>query len=557
MATAYPSELPDHIRRDPFRSAECKVYDALTAQLDDAFRVYYSRPWLGLNDDGSEIEGEADFVVAHADLGFLVIEVKGGRISHDATTDTWHSTDRFDSRQRIKDPVAQANKSKHRILTELKKRREINDVWVGAFEGVILPDCRRPEHQLGLEMPQEIMAFAEDMGSLDAWIRQRMKDSDEMSAAGSLGAQGLRILNELLARDFELESPLSVVVGDEEREILVLTGQQFRLLDLLENQQRCAVQGGAGTGKTLLAARKAELLAHEGLRTLLVCFNRPLADDLTRRLKPNTQLVVGSFHGVCGQMAKQTGVATTDVAGEQEFFDKALPEALVTAMEADPSLRFDAIVVDEAQDFLSEWWTALELALVDENSGTLYGFFDDNQALYSSDVTRLKGLFGEPYPLTENLRNTRAIYAEAQRFYRGVTNQCSGPRGRPVQLRRVDDPEDLLREVFEICAALTRSEGLNEDQVAVLADTSTSAKRISEALSRKYALHEAGVDPANVMIVDTVRRFKGLERPVVVLAGLSAMIDNPELAYVALSRARSHLVAIGSEDELGIIFGQT
>ena len=36
---------------------------------------------MGTNRDGSEKDGEADFLIAHPESGFLSIEVKGGRIS--------------------------------------------------------------------------------------------------------------------------------------------------------------------------------------------------------------------------------------------------------------------------------------------------------------------------------------------------------------------------------------------------------------------------------------------------------------------------------------------
>ena len=52
--------------------------------------------------------------------------------------------------------------------------------------------------------------------------------------------------------------------------------------------------------------------------------------------------------------------------------------------------------------------------------------------------------------------------------------------------------------------------------------------------------------PSDVILCDTIRRFKGLERPVVILVELKA--DDPRLArllYVGASRARQHLVVIG------------
>src|SRR5690606_12578801 len=75
-----PAMLPAEIRADPKRSAEVQVFDRLR---DDpmlaGFTVFYSCEWIGAH-DGLLKDGEADFVLAHPAIGFLVIEVKGGRV---------------------------------------------------------------------------------------------------------------------------------------------------------------------------------------------------------------------------------------------------------------------------------------------------------------------------------------------------------------------------------------------------------------------------------------------------------------------------------------------
>jgi hypothetical protein len=58
MAVLWPRRMPNEIRDNVLRSAECKVYDRLSEVLDDGFHVFYSRPWLGVRPDGSEIDGE-------------------------------------------------------------------------------------------------------------------------------------------------------------------------------------------------------------------------------------------------------------------------------------------------------------------------------------------------------------------------------------------------------------------------------------------------------------------------------------------------------------------
>src|SRR5210317_1228959 len=94
MAQMYPAQIPSYVRNNPLRAAECKTYDAFENQLDDSFHVFYSSPWIGTSRTGEEIDGEADFTIAHAQLGMLVIEVKGGRIDIEQGSRKWTSTDR-------------------------------------------------------------------------------------------------------------------------------------------------------------------------------------------------------------------------------------------------------------------------------------------------------------------------------------------------------------------------------------------------------------------------------------------------------------------------------
>jgi hypothetical protein len=66
--------------------------------------------------------------------------------------------------------------------------------------------------------------------------------------------------------------------------------------------------------------------------------------------------------------------------------------------------KFDAIVVDEAQDFSDEYWFAVEELLRNQDAGYLYIFIDENQALYPRHYNL--PVADEPYFLTSNCRNT-------------------------------------------------------------------------------------------------------------------------------------------------------
>ncbi|WP_243375595.1 nuclease-related domain-containing protein [Geotalea sp. SG265] len=92
-------------------SAELLLYSKLSECLDDSFIVIHSIPWLtaAVQEFGltKAPTGEIDFLIIHGSLGFLAIEVKGGRIATQDGSFVVTSTG-----ERI-DPIGQVRNSIH------------------------------------------------------------------------------------------------------------------------------------------------------------------------------------------------------------------------------------------------------------------------------------------------------------------------------------------------------------------------------------------------------------------------------------------------------------
>ena len=61
---------------------------------------------------------------------------------------------------------------------------------------------------------------------------------------------------------------------------------------------------------------------------------------------------------------------------KDKYFNEYYPEVLMTITEQMDE-KFDAIVVDEGQDFNDLWWAAFDSLKKDD--GNIYVFFDNNQ----------------------------------------------------------------------------------------------------------------------------------------------------------------------------------
>ncbi|RYG97955.1 MAG: hypothetical protein EON58_08485 [Alphaproteobacteria bacterium] len=526
----WPSVLPKQTRDDIHREAEVRVYDLLARELGPEWTIFYSRPWLGLTSSGGEIDGEADFVVVHPVRGYLTIEVKGGAISYDPEKDQWRTRDRHKIFHNIKDPVFQARTCKYELLKKVKAAPS----WPGRFvrkrHGVVFTDAMEPPSDLGPDRPRELFCCRAQLADIGSWVRQRLSGGDE----DPLGPAGVEAFHEVLASRIELTVPLAHYLDDDEQTIITLTPQQFHVFNSVAHLPRVAAGGGAGTGKTILATEDAVRLAAAGMRTALICLSAQLADHLRQRVKGHA-VEVWNFGDLCMHIAEEAGIAG---GGADGGMTDGLADHVSRAIAIRPDLKFDAIVVDEAQDFRSPWWVALDELLVKPGTSLLHAFYDTNQSVYGDVTGELASFSIIPIRLTRNLRNTQNIHTTASRFYRGSEITADGPEGTEVEWVQCTTGA-LETKVIEIVRNLTEAELVFPENIVVLAVDGP----LIERLRKRTAAFDG-------LTVEHVREFKGLERQVVILAATKDIADFPELAYVALSRARVHLTVLGDPEIL-------
>jgi hypothetical protein len=525
----WPAVLPRQVRESSLRAAEVKVYDMLAAALGNGWIVFYSRPWLGLTPSGEEKDGECDFVVMHPAHGYLTLEVKGGAISYDPATDQWRSTDRNRIRHNIKNPLKQAVASKHELLRQIKTQTS----WPGRFvrqrHGVVFPDTESPPRNLGADGPRDIFCCRDDLPNIARWIRDRLSGGTE----DDLGADGIRAFEELLASPFLLRVPLGHYLDDDEQAIAALTPQQYHILDSVGHLNRVAAGGGAGTGKTIVAMEDATRLSQRKLTTALICYSEPLAAHLRERLsKVTPEVSVWSLPGLCVELTRLAGVPYAPASGIERGI-----EALLQAVRINPSLRFDAIIVDEAQDFRTHWWIAIEELLNDPQTSWLHAYFDTNQSIYGDLAKELASFRIVPIHLTRNLRNTRCIHETASRFYKGIPITADGPAGMEVEW--VECRADQIASRSTDAAFRLIHEKVSPEDIVILAVEGRMLAQI-----RNRSGFPGGVS------VSLITDFKGLERKAIILAAARELADEAELAYVSLSRARTQLVVVGDSHML-------
>ena len=526
------------------------MYDKLSQVLDDSFTVFYSSPWLGMDHLGNEKDGECDFLVAHPTLGYLAIEVKGGGISYDPADRQWRSTNGAFT-FKIKDPVEQSRSAKHELLKKLKELPGWHNRWVHISHGVIFPDAAAVTGDLGADKPRELFCCAYQFahGPHD-WIEARMRSNAGQPGPDKLGKDGIAALEKILAQPFNLAFRISSAMEDAKEELGILEPSQFHVLQHIAEISRAEIKGGAGTGKTVLAIEEARRAAALGRRTLLTCFSQPLANELRRRTGVETNLTVGCIRDVSIETLQKAGVPLPPPSERsQEFMDAKLPELFFDALSLRPDLRWEHVVIDEGQDIFENWWIPIDAAVAE--NGVLRVFSDTNQRVYAGKVLPSADLQIVPIRLTRNLRNTKAIHAAALMHYEGPEIVAEGPNGLPVTWIEAGSQVAMVTAAYAEVRRLVYQEQVATSEIAVLFPDSPWVERFLVAASRSD-LEFANCDDLETerIVVDTIQRFKGLERPAVVLVAGTGDFANPEPAYVGLSRPRFYLSVVAHPLEM-------
>ena len=490
---------------------------------------------------------EADLIVAWPGVGVAVVEVKGGSVS--LQRGVWRQVG--DGVDREIHPVDQAVAGKYLLCDYLAEHPRWTAGRPRTTHLIALPATTLPPTFRAPGLARWMAIDKTDVPHAAARIRaalQQVRDQPDPPTT-----EDVEDLVDCLAGTAIPQQHLVAWLAEREAACDLLTRDQAKVLDMLADFPRVEVRGGAGSGKTWLAVEKARRLTAEGKRVALMCYSRGLAEFLKRRVEglPKRQRpdYVGTFHNLGIGWGVEPG-SDDDSA----YWEESLPARMVS-LAADLPLerRYDAVVIDEAQDFSASWWDAVLAALRDPGHGALYVFADEGQRVFARQGRPSVELM--PIPLTENLRNTKQIagtfssLAPAQMRIRGSS-------GAPVRFVQCSS-DDAVDVADGVASALLEEEDWPPEAVALLTTYSrhpVQKERQAEGQDAYWASYWEDDD----LFYGHVLGFKGLERPAVVLAvnGFRDEARAREMLYVGLSRARDLLVVCGDLELIRRVGGE-
>lgn len=343
------------------------------------------------------------------------------------------------------------------------------------------------------------------------------------------------------------------------------------------------IHGPAGSGKTMILVFRAEQLAAAARADkpiLVLCYNRSLAghiESMLRRRSIDERVQVKTFHGWCEDLVRSYQIDAPRDRQAPDYF-KRLAEVASRAVESGrvPAGQYTALLVDEAHDF-EDAWLAMATRMVDPATRSLLVLYDDAQSIYQKQRRKFNfrsvGIEaqGRSRVLKINYRNTAEVLALAltcaQQLLHGedavdedsvptVRPESAGRRGSmPVLIEARSPDQEVALVVERIDQA--RAEGLGLRDIAILFRARDAMLPFENALRRhgidfqsmsRQAIKRFDWD-ANAVKLLTLHSAKGLEFPIVFIAGLHAMPmrslpveDEVRLLYVGMTRATHRLV---------------
>jgi hypothetical protein len=510
----HPSEAP----RPSSSEAERAVWRALAKGLPPGWTAWHS---LRIR-DGRGYLGEGDFVLAHPERGLLVLEVKGGRIEQRDGRWSTNGTPLDEA------PLSQAlgfEKKLVRRLEDWKCAPPAHGSAVAfpdtdfdvqpqedALEGVVLG--RRQLDWLAEALPAVVARALPPPGPpRGSWIeRLHRLWGESWIPALSLGTRGRAL-------------------GDRR---LALDDAQLAALEGLLDNDRVLVRGGAGSGKTLLAAEAARRHAAGGKRVLLLCFTQPLRKWLEVRLA-GSGVEVQTVSGLAKVIVD--AVDGTDRQGDltaNEFW-QATYERAADLCER----RWDAVLVDEGQDLTFEAWFLVR-ALAE--GARLWAFHDPGQGFWP-DRAPVGDLFTTTFRLTRGQRCPPGVGALAARYAGEAGDEAAiaaAVKDRTLALVACPGPSKVADRVAqEIDRLLSEKVALADIGVVSLrGQTAPGAIHHGERIGRHAFVHADHPEMEERLVADTFLRWKGLERPVVIVADVDEAVGRlGTRMHIALTRA--------------------
>lgn len=386
----------------------------------------------------------------------------------------------------------------------------------------------------------------------------------------------------------------------EQGTVLKLRGNQIKVAEPKSGHYR--VRGVAGSGKTQALAYRAGKLASQGYDVLVITYNITLwhyVKDMIAR-SPFAfkwhKITFNHFHGFCKDKLNEFEQRWPKSPERKEypnqrdyedalelFFKSTVPNAVINAIQGKKYQKYDAILIDEGQDYHYEWYSVLDKYFLSSRDEVLIvcdkrqNIFDRELDWLDKRVTR-EGLekFKEPYiDLTVTFRLPKKVAVMVNEFSEVFE------LNQELKVGKIEDNPVLFHShhivwlnikeaewkdyIFKSFLSL-KKEGYSSSDIVILLPNHKLGKLAVELFKEKnievnhvfeedeekiYHPHKRAFWMGDGRLkMSTIHSFKGWELlNVVLLIPAKAPESNTKLdavVYTALTRTRENLIILNA-----------
>lgn len=390
----------------PLTNGEKKVIDLFDRYLPQEWEIYIQPHLNGLR---------PDIVLLHPKVGIAVFEIKDWDLNAMHYYTEQSSSGRYALWARDRNGKVFSLEEDNPVNKILLYKDEIFNLYCPRLNhkagkavitaGLIFPFSKR------FEVDRVFTPFRDANDGMRIYPQYHPISGMEDVASGNLNAifpesdrQSSKEMTPDLAEDLRgwLKEPF---FSQEQRTKLKLDSRQIEITSTRTQTGYRRIKGPAGSGKSVVIAARASVLADERKNTLVVSFNITLLNYLrdlavrhnASRSEVKRQIAFLNFHAWCKRVCYETGhwaeykrvwdSSSDGVENQNEFVLNEGLASLVKRLyhnDSNQNLmpRYDAILVDEGQIFRPNWWETLRAAL--KKGGEMMLVADKTQNIYGT-----------------------------------------------------------------------------------------------------------------------------------------------------------------------------
>lgn len=380
--------------RQPLTLGEMKVFEFFNTYLSPQWEIYIQPHLNGLR---------PDFVLLNPNVGIAVFEVKDWDLSairygvdkrEGKPPLLWGESGGKRFSLQSQNPVEKVQVYRNEIFSIYCPRLKKNGGFAAVTAGVIFPFC--PERQLF-----ELLGPCLEYRGMDKYPQCNPVSGLESFSNGDI----LKIFPQAARGSSFVMSPIQAMdlrnwliepdVSASQRESIGLDKEQLAYVNTRTQSGYRRIRGAAGSGKSLVLAARASELLKMGSKVLVVTFNITLLHylmDIAVRYPGSTgrsrkDITWLNFHAWCRRICMENDADEEyrqlwSRGDTQTVLNYDLPALISYILDNSENIElYDAVLVDEGQDFLPGWWSVLrkickpggEMLLVADATQDIYG----------------------------------------------------------------------------------------------------------------------------------------------------------------------------------------